>query len=68
MGAMTRFEGIDPEVEKAYSDREKLEFSWIAPGMTDHLFRATPQKKDAEITITAKDTFGNVYRETIQRQ
>ena len=68
MGAMTRFEGIDPEVEKAYSDKEKLEFSWIAPGMTDHLFRATPQKKDAEITITAKDTFGNVYRETIQRK
>ena len=68
MGAMTRFEGLDPEVEKAYSDKEKLEFSWIAPVLTDHLFRATPQNKDAEIKIIAKDTFGNVYTKTIPRQ
>ena len=31
MGEMTRFEGLDPEVEKDYSDKEKLEFNWIAP-------------------------------------
>ena len=68
MGAMTRFEGLDPEVEKAYSNKEKLEFSWIAPVLTDHLFRATPQNKDAEIKIIAKDTFGNVYTKTIPRQ
>ena len=68
MGAMTRFEGLDPAVEKAYSDKEKLEFSWIAPVLTDHLFRATPQNKDAEIKIIAKDTFGNVYTKTIPRQ
>jgi hypothetical protein len=68
MGEMSRFEGLDPEVDSSYSDKEKLEFSWIAPVQTDHLFRATPQKKDAEIKITAKDTFGNVYTETIQRQ
>ena len=67
MGAMNRFEGLDPEVEKAYSDKEKLEFSWIAPEKTDHLFRATPLKSNSDITIVAKDPFGNVYRETIKR-
>ena len=67
MGTMTRFEGLDPEVEKVYSDKENLEFSWIGPELTDHLFRATPMKHDSKITITAKDPFGNVYIETIER-
>lgn len=65
MGVMTRFEGLDPEVEKAYSDKDKLEFSWIAPQQTDHLFRATPRSSNSEITIVAEDPFGNVYKETI---
>ncbi len=67
MGEMTRFEGLDPEVEKAYSNKEKLEFSWIGPELTDHLFRATPRKPDSKITITAADPFGRVYQETISR-
>ncbi len=67
MGTMTRFEGLDPEVEKAYSDKEKLEFSWIAPELTDHLFRATPRRDDSKITVTAADPFGRVYEETISR-
>lgn len=66
MGAMTRFEGFDPEVEKAYSDKEKLEFSWIGPELTDHLFRATPRKRNSIITVTARDSFGKVYVETIR--
>ena len=66
-GTMTRFKGNDPEVEKAYSDKEKLEFSWIAPVETDHLFRATPQKSTSAITVTAQDPFGKVYRATIQQ-
>lgn len=67
MGEMTRFEGLDPEVEKDYSDKEKLEFNWIAPIKTDHMFRATPVKQDSEITIVAIDPFNNVYVETISR-
>lgn len=61
MGEMTQFEGLDPEVEKVYSDKEKLEFSWIAPQQTNHLFRATPNNPDSKITIIAQDPFGNVY-------
>ena len=61
MGEMTQFVGLDPEVEKAYSDKEKLEFSWIAPEQTSHLFRATPNNPDSKITIIAQDPFGNVY-------
>ncbi len=64
-GEMIRFEGFDPEVEKMCRDKEKLEFQWIAPQKTDHLFRATPRSDDSEITVVAEDPFGNVYRQTI---
>lgn len=67
MGAMTRFDGLDPEVEKTYSDKEKLEFSWITPELTNHLFRATPLRSNSQITIRAIDPFGNLYIETIER-
>lgn len=67
MGEMTRFEGHDPKVEKAYSNKERLEFSWIVPELTDHLFRATPLKSDSKLTIIATDPFGNIYKETIER-
>lgn len=67
MGEMTRFEGLDHEVEIAYSDKEKLDFNWIGPEPTDHLFRATPLKSDSDIAIIATDSFGNVYKETIER-
>ena len=68
IGEMTRFEGIDPEVEKAYSNKAGLEFSWIAPVKTDHLFRAIPLNRKAKINVVATDPFGRKYTATIQQQ
>ena len=61
MGEMTRFEGIDPKVAEMCSNKEKLEFNWISPIKTDHMFRATPQNKNSKIKIKATDSFGNTY-------
>jgi len=61
MGEMTRFEGIDPKVTEMCSNKEKLEFNWISPIKTDHIFRATPQNKNSKIKINATDSFGNTY-------
>lgn len=67
MGDMRRFEGIDPEVKRAYSDKEKLDFKWIEPANTDHLFRASPKKKNSTIKVVAIDPFGKEYTEIIQQ-
>ena len=66
-GEMTRFESIDPEVVKMCADKDKLEFKWIAPIKTDHLFRATPQYKNSIIEIRVTDPFNHVYKSTIKQ-
>ena len=67
MGEMNRFEGLDPKVKKTYSDKEKLDFKWIEPVNTDHLFRASPKKKNSEINVVATDPFGQKYTKIIQQ-
>lgn len=64
-GEMTRFEAIDPEVAKMCADKDKLEFKWISPIKTDHMFRARPKSKTSKIKIVATDSFGNTYEVTI---
>ncbi len=66
MGAMTRFEGIDPEVTKMCADKEKLDFKWISPIKNGHMFRATPTSKTSTVEIVATDSFGNRYTTTIK--
>ena len=66
-GEMIRCESIDPEVAKMCADKEKLEFKWIGPIKTDHIFRATPQNKNAMIEIRVTDSFNNVYKTTIKQ-
>ena len=67
MGEMNRFEGLDPEVKKAYSDKEKLDFKWIVPVNTDHLFRVTPKRKNSEISVVATDPFGQKHTEIMKQ-
>jgi len=43
------------------ADREKVKYDWITINPTDHLFRATPKKKEAKIEIKVTDRFGQVY-------
>ena len=67
-GEMTRFEAIDPEVVKMCADKDKLEFKWISPIKTDHIFRATPENKKSEIKIVVTDCFGNQYTEKLKQK
>lgn len=64
-GEMTQFTGHDPATAEAFADKDKLEFKWLSPVPTAHLFRATPRSKDSKIEVIAKDSFGEVYRERL---
>lgn len=66
MGQMERFKGKDPYVAKLYSDKSNLDYKWIYPSETEHLFRAKPQFTNSTIEIRATDRFGNVYSETVR--
>lgn len=66
MGAMERFEGYDPEAKIICSDKERVVYDWIMPIKTEHLFRATPTNKNAEIEICVTDRFGNIYKEKVK--
>lgn len=66
-GIMRRFEGIDPEVAKMCADKKKLEFDWICPLPTEHMFCAIPQIKNSRIEIEATDPFGEVFKATLQQ-
>lgn len=65
MGTMNHFEGYDPEAKIICSDRERVEYDWITPIKTDHLFRATPIDKNAMIEIKVTDRFGNIYKQKV---
>lgn len=60
-GEMTHYTGNDPLAEKLCADRTQMKYDWITINPTDHLFRATPQKKEAKIEIKVTDRFGKVY-------
>ena len=64
-GDMIQFTGHDPTTAEGFTDKENLEFKWLSPVPTDHLFRATPRSKDSKIEVIAKDSFGEVYRERL---
>jgi len=60
-GEMIHYTGNDPKAEALCVDREKVKYDWITINPTDHLFRATPKKKEAKIEIKVTDRFGQVY-------
>ena len=66
MGEMQRFEGYDPEAKIICSDKERVEYDWIMPIKTEHLFKATPQNKNAVIEIVVTDRFGHIYKQNIK--
>lgn len=65
-GAMNQFTGYDPGVLKMLDEKEKLDFSWIGPKKTDHLFRAKPKHENSTIEIIATDHFGEVFKTTLR--
>lgn len=64
-GEMEHFKGYDPEAKTVCSDKERVEYDWISPIMTRHLFRATPDDKKANIEIVVTDRFGHVYKQQV---
>lgn len=65
MGEMEQCEALDPKVAEMCADKDKLEFKWIAPMKTDHMFKAIPQNEKSKIEIKVTDRFGNIYQEEI---
>ncbi len=65
MGAMTRYEGIDPYADNMCNEKKKTIQSWIAATSTGHLFRATPAEADSDIVIRVTDRFGNIYTQNV---
>lgn len=68
MGEMTRFEGFDPMAAEICADKERVQYDWISPIKTPHLFRATPRNASAKIEVRVTDRFGNVYIQKIDKQ
>lgn len=44
MGEMEHFTGFDPEAKAICSDKKRVEYDWISPIRTEHMFRALPKK------------------------
>lgn len=66
MGEMTRFTGYDPDAEAICSDKERVQYDWISPVQTSHLFRATPRSKTSKVEIKVTDRFGNVFSQLLK--
>lgn len=66
MGDMEQFTGYDPEAKAICADKKKVEYDWISPITTTHLFRAIPKDKKAHIEVKVTDRFGNVYTQNLK--
>ena len=66
MGEMIRFTGYDPDAEAICSDKERVQYDWISPVQTSHLFRATPRSKTSKVEIKVTDRFGNVFSQLLK--
>ena len=67
MGDMVQYTLLDPYASVVCADKEKMVYTWIAPKATQHLFRATPQNKNARIEIKVTDRFGKKYIQTVSK-
>lgn len=67
MGEMTRYEGYDPMASEICADKERVQYDWISPIKTPHMFRATPHDASAKIGVRVTDRFGNVYVQNIEK-
>lgn len=56
MGEMQRFDGH----KIICSDKGRVEYDWIMPIKTEHLFKVTPQNKNAVIEIVVTDRFRHI--------
>ena len=67
MGQMKQFTGFDPMSSAICANKKQVVYDWISPVKTDHLFRCTPTRNDAKVTVRVTDRFGNVYQSVVNR-
>lgn len=66
MGAMLQRVGLDPDAVKLYTGPNLPgRHQWIEPGLTDHLFYATPSANAKRITVKSTDRFGEVFESNL---
>lgn len=63
---LERFTGHDPLTKVKCSDKSKIKYSWISPVPNEHMFKATPKDKNADIQVKVTDRFGNVYIQNVK--
>lgn len=68
MGNMEQFTGYDPEAKAICADKKRVEYDWISPVTTTHLFKAVPKDEKADIEVRVTDRFGNVYTQRLKNQ
>ena len=66
-GPMSQQTALDADAVRFMAGADKPgKYAWIEPGLTDHLFFATPAATAKTITIEVIDRFANKYTEIIQ--
>ncbi|MBE6213059.1 MAG: serine/threonine protein phosphatase [Rikenellaceae bacterium] len=65
---MKRFSSLDPIAKKMYSSNKGMDHSYVYPTEGDHFYRMDIPKKAMSATVTATDSFGRKYSQTISLQ
>lgn len=65
---MKRFSSLDPIAKKMYSSNKGMDHSYVYPTEGDHFYRVDIPKKAMSATVTATDSFGRKYSQTISLQ
>jgi beta-glucanase (GH16 family) len=65
MGEMQQYWGKDPLAAEMYQPGKSKRHSWLSSSQTNHLFRASVNDPNAQITVVVKDRFGNEYKESL---
>lgn len=63
--AMERFVAYDPAARVMYADREKLDHPYVYPSAADHFYRVVVPEGAKSAEISATDSFGRRYTQTI---
>jgi hypothetical protein len=66
IGEMEQYWGEDPTARSLYPPGKNKKYSWLRVGQTHHLFKATPRRKDARISVSVIDRFGTTYTQDMK--
>lgn len=67
-GTMEQYWGVDPLAGELYQANKNSKYNWLSYTYTDHLFKAVPFNKSAQIEIIITDRFGKNYVQKINNE